>query len=138
MKCHWLVIKSINQSLTWSKKCVISSAVWITEFKITGTKHYVPIVTLSTEDNVKLLKQLESGFKRIINWNKYHPKFKTFSQNRYLNYWIDPSFQGVNRLFVLPFQNETDREVRTKYYLLTEEIKDYNVIIDARNFQPTK
>ena len=90
--------------LTSSKKFVISSVVGITEFKITDTKLYVPIVTLSTEDNVKLLKQLESGFKRIMNWNIYHPKFKTFSQNRYLNYLIDPSFQGVNRPFFYHFK----------------------------------
>ena len=85
------------------------------------------------------MKQFESGFKRTINWNKYHPKFKTFSQNRYLNYLIDPSFQGVNERFVLLFENETDKEVRTKHALLTEEIK-YNVITDERNFfdQPTK
>ena len=84
--------------------------------------------------NVRLLKQLESGFKRTINWNKCHPKFKTFPQNRYLHYLFDSNFQGVDRLFVLPFENETDREVHTKYYLLTEEIKDYNVVIDGRNF----
>ena len=85
------------------------------------------------------MKQFESGFKRTINWNKFHPKFKTFSQNRYLNYLIDPSFQGVNGCNVLPFENETDKEVRTKHALQTEEIK-YNVITDERNFfdQPTK
>ena len=53
---------------------------------------------------------------------------------------IDPSFQGVNRLFVLSFENEADREAQTKYYLPAEELKDYNVIIDGRNFfdQPIK
>ena len=78
-----------------------------------------------------LLKQLEPGFKRTIKWNKYHPKFKTFPANIYLNYLINLSFHGVN--FVLPFENETDRDVLTKYYLPTEEIK-YYVIIDGRNF----
>ena len=67
----------ISLNVTWSKKCVISSAVEKTEFKITDTKLYVPIVTLSTEDNVKLLKQLESVFKRTVNWNKYQPQLKT-------------------------------------------------------------
>ena len=86
------------------------------------------------------MKQLESCFKRTINWNKYHPKFKTFSQNRYINHLLDPSFQGVNRLFVLPFENETDREVHTNNYFPTEEIKDYNIVIDGRNVfdQPIK
>ena len=92
--------------LTWSKTCVISSAVGKTEFKITDMKLYVPVVT---EDNVKLLKQLESGFKRTINWNKYQPELKMIPQNKYLHYLINPSFQEVNRPFVLPFENETDR-----------------------------
>ena len=65
-----LIICEISLDLTWSKICVISSAVEITEFKITDTKLFVLIVTLSTGNNVKLLKQLESGFKRTINWNK--------------------------------------------------------------------
>ena len=98
-----LINCEIILDLNWSKKCVISSAVGKTEFAIADTKFYVPVVTLSTEDNLKLLKQLESGFKRTVNWNKYRPEFKTLPQNRYLNYLIDPSFQGVNKLFVLPF-----------------------------------
>ena len=62
-----LIKCEIILDLTWSKECVISSAVRKTEFAIADTKIYVPVVTLSTEDNVKLLKQLKSGFKRIIN-----------------------------------------------------------------------
>ena len=50
-----------------------------------------------------------------------------------MNYLIDPRFQGVNRIFVLPLENETDKEVFTKYYLPTEEVKDYHVVIDERN-----
>ena len=64
-----LINCEISLNLTWSKKCVISSAVGVKEFKVTDTKLYVPIVTLSTEYNVKLLKQLEPGFKRTINLN---------------------------------------------------------------------
>ena len=126
-----LINCGISLDLTWSKKCVISTAVGKTEFTITDTKLYVPVLTLSTEDNVKLLKQLETILKeQLIGIN--HPNFKTIPQNRYLNYLTDPSFQGVNRLFVLPFENEIDREVLTRYYLPTEEIKDYNVMIDGR------
>ena len=147
-----LINCEISLDLTWSKKCMISSAVGITEFIITDTKHFVPVVTLSTGDNVKLLKQLESGFNKEINWNKYHPKFKkkkTFPNNWYLNYIIDLSFQEVNRLFVLPFENEliekdtlniSQISSQISSYLPTEEIKDYNVITDGRNFfdQPIK
>ena len=94
---------------TWSEDCVITSSTGAGKFQITETKLYVPVVTLSTQDNAKLLQQLKSGFKRTINWNKYESSIKTFAQNRYLNYLINPSFQGVNRLFVLSFENENDR-----------------------------
>ena len=70
---------------------------------------YAPVVTLSTQENIKLFKQLESGFKRTINWNKYLAKTTNQARNRYLGYLIDPSFHGVNRLFVLPFLNDDDR-----------------------------
>ena len=61
-------------------------------------------------------------------------------ENRYLDFLINPSFRGVNRLFVLSFKDEDDRESDKKYYLPTVEIKDYNVMIDGRKFfdQPLK
>ena len=70
-------------------------------FAITDTKLYVPVVTLSTQDNAKLLQQLKPGFKRTINWNKYQSDPRTYAQNRYLNHLFDPIFQEVNRPFVL-------------------------------------
>ena len=112
-----LINCEVNHILTWSKYCVISSATGKTKFKITETKLYIPVVTLSTQDNAKLLQQLKSGFKRIINWNKYESSPKTYAQNRYLNHLINPSFQGVNRLFVLSFENENDRTSHSTYYL---------------------
>ena len=69
-----LINCEINLILTWSENCVISSATGAEKFKITYTKPYVLVVTNSTQDNVKLLQQLQSGFKRTINWNKYQPK----------------------------------------------------------------
>ena len=72
---------------------VFSSAIGKTEFAITDTKLYVPVVTLSTEDNIKLLKRLECGFKRTINWNKYESKLTEQTKNRYLDYLIEPIFQ---------------------------------------------
>ena len=120
--------------LTWSPTCVISSATGETKFKITETKLYVPVVTLSTQDNAKLLQQLKSGFKRTINWNKYELDIKKFVQNRYLNHLINPISQGVNRLFVLSFENEIGRTLHSNYYLPKVEIKDCNVMIDGRNF----
>ena len=87
--------------LTWSKNCVITKSTGEGKIAITDTKLYVPVVTLSTHDNVKLLHQLKSGFKRKIIWNKYESSIKIFAQNRYLNHLIKPSFQGVNRLCII-------------------------------------
>ena len=119
-----LINCEVNLILTWSKDCVISSATGETKFKITETKLYVPVVTLSTEDNAKLLQQLKSGFKRTINWKKYESNVKTFAQDRYLNHLINPSFQGVNRLLVLSFGNENNRTSHSTYYLRKVEIKN--------------
>ena len=96
-----LINCEVNLILTWSPACVISSATGQTKFKITETKLYVPVVTLSTQDNAKLLQQLKSGFKRTINWNKYQSKVSTEPQNQYLDFLINPSFQGANRFFAL-------------------------------------
>ena len=59
----------------------------------------------------------------------------TFAKNRYLNYLINPSFQGVNRLFILSFENENDRTSRSTDYLPKVEIKDYNVMIDGKQYK---
>ena len=96
-----LINCEVNLILTWSENYVISSATGATKFKITDAKLYVPIVTLSTQDSTKLLQQLKSGFKRTINWNKYQSKVTTQAQKPSLDYLINPSFQGVNKLFVL-------------------------------------
>ena len=135
-----LINCEISLDLTWSKKCVTSSVVGKTEFSKKDTKLYVLVVTLSTEDNVKLFKQLESSFKRTINWNKYHSKFEKLPQNRYFNYLISQNFHRLNRLFVLTFENVDNRDEHTKYFIPNMEIKDYNVIIDWRNSfdQPIK
>ena len=115
-------------------------AAQVTTFPITDTKLYVPVVTLSTQYNAKLLKQLKSGFKRTINWNKYQPKVSTERINQYLDFLIDPSFEGVNRLFILPFGNEAQRTSYKPHYLPTREIKNYNVMMDGQNFfdQPVR
>ena len=87
-----LINCEVNLELTWSRDCVIINFTGAGKFALTETKLYVPVVTLSTQDNVKLLQQLKSVFKRIVNWNKYESSVKTFAQNRYLNYLVNPSF----------------------------------------------
>ena len=71
---------------------------------MTYTKLYVPIVTLSTQDNSRLLQQLNSGFKRVINYNLVLSKPGLLAQNPNLNHFVEPRFQRVNRLFVLAFE----------------------------------
>ena len=92
-----LINCEINLILTWSENCVTSSAIGETKFAIADTKLYVPVVTLSTQDNAKLLEQLRSGFKITINWNKYQSNVSA-KRKRYLDFLIDTKFQGVNRL----------------------------------------
>ena len=89
---------------------------------------------LSTQDNAKPLQQLRSRFKRTINCNKYQSKVTVQEQKQYLDFLIDPSFQGVSRFSVLSFENNGARTSYTRYYLPLVEIKDYNVMIDGRNF----
>ena len=102
--------------------------------EITDCKLYVPVVTLSAENDNKLLEQLKSGFRRSIKWNKYMSEMSNQTKNKNLNYLIDPTLSNVNRLFVLSFENEDDRTSYYKYYMPSVEIKDYNVLIDANAF----
>ena len=91
-------------------------------------------MTLSTQENTKFLQQLKSGFRRVINWNKYLSKPELLAQNPNLNHLVEPSFQGVNRLFVLAFENDNHRISTNRYYLPIVQIKDYNIMINGENF----
>ena len=90
----------LNFFLTW---LIIYTDVaeQVPTFTITDTNLYVPVVTLSTQDNSQLLPQLKNDFKRAITWNKYLIKPELLAQNVNLNHLIEPSFQGINRLFIL-------------------------------------
>ena len=112
------------------------------EFQVTDTKLYVPVVTLSKENDIKLLEQLKSGFKRTIKWNKYRSQMTVQNNNNNLNYLIGPTFIKANRLFVLPSaritaENNTAKDSRdsfSHYYASNVEIKDFNVLIDGKSF----
>ena len=154
-----LVNCKIDLELTWHKDCMVSSANaaagQVVSFMITNTKLYVPVVTLSTEDNTNLTKQLSEGFKRSIYWNQY--VFKPFPETPHkktgiTRFALDAVFQGVNRLFVLVFEdtradeaadapaprnlaaNRVIRDSFRKYFVLGVDITSYNVLIDSRNF----
>ena len=110
------------------------------EFQITDTKLYVPVITLSEENDKKLLEKLKSGFKRATKWNKYRSQMSMQSNNN-LNYLVDPTFTKFNRLFVLLFERIEESNVKkdsrdsfSRYYVPNVEIKDFNVLIDGKSF----
>ena len=97
-------------------------------------KLYVPIVTLSKDDEIKLLTNLKSGFTRKMIWNKYRSQMSTEEENNNLNILIDHTFTNVNRLFVLAYKTADDRQSFSQFYLPRVMSKDFNVIIDKLAF----
>ena len=142
----------IHLELNWNNNCVTYGADIYTgddnvnnreiTFKITSTKLYVPIVTLSAKDNVNLTKQLNEGFKRSVYWNEYKSNIETkeADANNLKGFPLDASLHGVKRLFVIAFDNTNDdnnkveRHSHKKYFLPIVHITNYNVLIDGRNF----
>ena len=107
-----LINCEIELILDWSANCVIIYTDVDNEvptLTTTETNLYAPVVTLSTEDNSKLLPQLKNAFKRTITWNKYLEKPESLTQNANLNHLIESRFQGINRLFVLALENDDQR-----------------------------
>ena len=142
-----LISCEVFLELKWDKNCVITgleqrdigggnrdNAPTGATLSITDCKLYVPAVTLSKDDEIKLLTNLKSGFKREIIWNKYRSQMTTEAVNNNLNIFIDPAFTNVNRLFVLAYQNANDRQSFSQFYLPNVMVKDYNVIIDKLAF----
>ena len=149
-----LINCEVELILTWFKNCVLidkstreanyGANLVIFEidnpenatFKITDVQLFVPVVTLSNENDIQLLEQLKTGFKRTIKWNKYRSQMSIQPQNN-LNYLIDPTFTNVNRLFVLSFlrNNNTDRSYSfSNYYVPKVKFNDFNVLIDGKSF----
>ena len=143
-----LVNCEVSLTLSWSETCVITSiekrilvagqpnrgySPTNAKFKTKDCKLYVPVVTLSAENDNKLLEQLKTGFKRTIKWNKYRSEMSNQTKNNNLNYLIDPTFTNVNRLFVLSFQNEDDR-ADVDDDVPKVKIKDFNILIDGKPF----
>ena len=132
-----LINCKIKLNLTWKKECVLSNDAGNAVFIINDTKMYVPVVTLSKEDNKDFMEQQNKGFQRSIYWNVYKTKEINADANvfKYIN--LDPSFQGVNRLFVMVYNRANAQPTRNgqqKCYLPRIDLEKYNVIIDGRNF----
>ena len=145
-----LISCEVFLELKWNKNCVITSlerkqvdagppvvkdnAPTGATLSITDCKLYIPAVTLSKDDEIKLLTNLKSGFKREIILNKYRSQMTTEAINNNLNILIDPAFTNVNRLFVLAYRTADDRQSFSQFYLPNVMVKDFNVIIDKLAF----
>ena len=146
-----LISCEVSLELKWNKNCVITSQQLGINLdggntavptgailNINDCKLYIPVVTLSKDDEIKLLTNLKSGFTREIIWNKYRSQMSTEEINNNLNILIDPTFTNVNRLFVLSYQvdanNNDNRQSFSEFYLPRVMIKDFNVIIDKLTF----
>ena len=143
-----LISCEVSLELKWKKNCVITSlerrkvdagppivrdnAPTGATLAIDKCKLYIPVVTLSKGDEIKLLTNLKSGFKREIKWNKYRSQMSIEAANNNLN--IDHTFTNVNRLFVLAYRNADNRQLYSRVYLPNVMVKDYNVIIDKLAF----
>ena len=142
-----LISCEVSLELKWNKTCVITSqqiganldggntaVPTNATLAINDCKLYIPVVTLSKDDEIKLLTNLKSGFTREIEWNKYRSQMTTEAINNNLNILVDPTFTDVNRLLVLAYQNADDRQSFSQFCLPKVMVKDYNVIIDKLAF----
>ena len=132
--------------LSWTKYCILiehHDTITGANFMITSSKLYVPVVTLSINDNINFLENIKQGFKRTISWNKYRSEITTQPKNNDLDYVIDPTFRNIDRVYVLSFKNgnnDPTRDSFVKYYMPLVEIKDFNALFDNKPFfdQPVK
>ena len=132
-----LINCEIKLNLTWKKECVLSTGGGDAVFIINDTKWHVPVVTLSKEDNKDFIEQQNKKFQRSIYWNEYKTKEINEDADANVILLLDPSFQGVNRLFVMAYNRANGQPTRNgqrKYYLPRIDLEKYNVIIDGRNF----
>ena len=148
-----LINCEVELILTWSKNCVLADMTVDVDadpaivapsgvtFKIKDKKLYIPVVTLSKENDIKLLEQLKTGFKRTIKWNKYRSQMSIQNNNNNLNYLIDPTFTNVNRLFVLSFERIEENNVKkdyrdfySHYYVPKVQMKYFTFLIDGKSF----
>ena len=96
-------------------------------------KLFVPVATLSINDNIKFLENIKQGFKKTISWNKYRSEIITDPKSKNLDYLIDLTFRNITRLFALSF-NDPKKDSFNKYYMPLEEIKDFDALIDNKPF----
>ena len=132
----------LHIEVNWTKICVMSNVATATTFKITNTQLYAPVVTLPTKENLKLTKLLSKCFKSSVFSNEYKSKIETheLGNNNLKRFLLDSTSQGVNRLFVLAFNNTQNddnhikRNSHQKYFLPKVKLTKCNVLINGLNF----
>ena len=141
-----LINCKVELKIKWTKYCLLSAAgndnvnnndsdnIF---FPIKGTKLYVPAVTLSAKDKQKVSKLPSKGFERSVYWNEYKIKSESKKTTNEYRDFLESSFVGVNRLFVLVYINQDANAKRfnaRKFYLKKGISKNYNIVIDGKNF----
>ena len=139
-----LINTKLYMELNWTKYSMLCNQNQNSIVQITKGELYIPVVTLNTENNNKLSELLSKRFERTVVWNEYTSKIERVTipqnDNMFRRTTLDTSFQGVSKLFAPADEtddietNANTEESRRRYYLPTAEIKDYDVLIDGRNF----
>ena len=144
-----LINYKVELKLRWKKYYVLSAAgndnliiliMIIMLIILIDTKLYVPVVpvpVLSIRDNQKLSKLLSKEFERSVNWNEYKTKVDNKNTTNECRYFLESSLVGISRLFVLVYSGQDASLKRfkiRKYYLPKDIIKNYNAIINRKNF----
>ena len=132
----------VERSLNWIEKCVLTTFADANKvtFKISDAKLYVSIVLLLAEDNAKSSKILAVGFKRPVYWKKYKVidnisvNNANNNEEKPIRQLLDSSYQGVNRLFVLAYNNKVSIDSFKKYFVPRVKIENYNIEIDGKTF----
>ena len=133
-----LINCEVELSLEWYTKCVTIIGGTNATFVTRDAQLYVPVVSLKTEDNAKLSKLLNEGFKRSVYWNKYIAILRNYAINKNIRKRLDASFQGVSKLFVIAYKRGDDHYVNeeafNKHFLPKITIEKYNIEIDGIKF----
>ena len=158
-----LINCEVELQLKWSPHCVLGWQVTQTQltdditapaelagnndisFRITDTTTYVPVVTLRSIEGDKLLRKLERGFTKTVNWNRPRVNFIRVNSNVNMDILLDASFQGINRLFLLAYNLKVNaieggaepRNYTQNIMMPIIQIDKYNVVLDGRNFFDT-
>ena len=145
MICHGqnIVVSEVSRTAAVAGNALVAATATTARFQLNNAKLYVPLVTLSINNNIKISENIKQGFQGTISWNKCRFEITTQPKNNNLDCLIDPTFRNINRLFMLSFKNSDSVPTRNsfdKYYMELIEIKYFYALIDNKPLfdQPIK